>query len=423
MRNKRVLTPMALIASLGLLLSGCAGDSAQGEGEEDLGFEFGAPQNEIDELVSGLEPVTLTYQPSAGSPNATQAQATIAFQEEVEERSNGQITLDVVWGQAIAGYSEMIDALADGRVDIATYLPVYEPSDFPTYNAMAMSLSGLPTSSVVGEAVHLGVAAELGEQVEGIRLEMEEQGVVPITPVLPAGAYYGLCSSQDTSASDWSGNQARVGSSAHHAVFEDVGATPVSLEWVETFEALQRGTIDCTINQIHSAAEGGVPEVAPFILYTSDESALPARTVGAEIAGPGFLDLPVAYQQIVYDAAWVTGLAGLLNYTIDGKREGVEQAKSSGGAVVPFDEDMNNAIGEANQELLNSTRETGLLSDEVLDSIPDLAEKWENRIMELGYQDGGDLGDIDEWWEPGEVDFTELTEAIYTEVGMENRPQ
>ena len=133
--------------------------------------------------------------------------------------------------------------------------------------------------------------------------------------------------------------------------------------------------------------------------------------------------MPLAYQQIIYDARWVEGNANALNSSIDGIQQAVIQAKGAGGAVVPFDEEVDEAIGEANEELLASVRETGLVSDELLDSIPELGEKWENRVQELGYQDEGDFEELDEWWEPGEVDFTELTEAIYTEVGMENRPK
>lgn len=35
---------------------------------------------------------------------------------------------------------------------------------------------------------------------------------------MSAGAYYGLCTSEDTSTSDWAGNQTRVACAAHHEV-------------------------------------------------------------------------------------------------------------------------------------------------------------------------------------------------------------
>lgn len=215
----------------------------------------------------------------------------------------------------------------------------------------------------------------------------------------------------------------RVASTVHHEVVDNVDATPVSMEWVETFKALQRGTVDCSMAQLHSSAEGGVPEVAPYIIYSSDENSMSSRTVAAELAGPSFDALLVAYQQIIYDARWVEGNASALSSSIDGIQQAVIQAKGAGGAVIPFDEEVDQAIGEANEELLASVRETGLLSDELLDSIPDLAEKWESQVQDLGYQDAGDLEELDEWWKPGEVDFTELTEAIYTEVALENRPK
>lgn len=422
MKRLRRWHALPLAAILGLTLSGC-GETATEEGAGgDEGFEFGASQDEINEIISDLEPVTLTYQPSASSPDAVLAETALAFQEAVEERSNGQITLEMVWGQAVAGYSDLTDALADGRLDLATHLAVYEPDEFPTFDALSTSLSGVPTSPVVGEAVQVAVAAELGEQSESLREEFEAQGISAITPIRPSGVYYALCGSEDTSASDWSGNTTRVGSTAHHDIVEHIGATPVSIEWVEAFEALERGTIDCSVAQLGNSADGGIPEVASHIMYTSDENALPARTVNADLAGPSVEALPMAYQQIIYDSMWVDGVAGSLHSIIDGNQNAVEQAHNAQGSVVPFDDDVEEMISEANSELLSSARETGLLSDELLDSIPDLSDKWEERVQELGYEDQGTIEDLDEWWEPGSVDFTELTEDIYVEVGMDNRP-
>lgn len=115
-----------------LLVSGCAGavgtenGSAGGEG-----FAYGASQEDVDAVIDDLEPVTLVYQPSGSSPDTPAAVAGHAFAEEIEERSGGKISLDMVWGQAIAGYPEIDDALADGRVDISYHVPIYDPAAYP----------------------------------------------------------------------------------------------------------------------------------------------------------------------------------------------------------------------------------------------------------------------------------------------------
>ena len=87
----RKLAPLAIAASAALALSGCAGgagggSAGSGGGE---GFAFGASQEEVDAALADLEPVTLTYQPPAASPESIMAPAATAYQEYIEERSGG----------------------------------------------------------------------------------------------------------------------------------------------------------------------------------------------------------------------------------------------------------------------------------------------------------------------------------------------
>ena len=97
---------IAAIAAIGLVASGCAGSAGSsgggGAGGGD-GFEFGASQEEVDAVLEDLEPVEITYQAGAQSPQSVSARNGHGFKEYVEERSGGKITVDVVWGQAIAG--------------------------------------------------------------------------------------------------------------------------------------------------------------------------------------------------------------------------------------------------------------------------------------------------------------------------------
>src|SRR5699024_3024760 len=137
--------------------------------------------------------------------------------------------------------------------------------------AAATSLAGLPISPVVGEAVYNAVSADIGWQSEGLLDEYEAQGVVPLTPIVACGGYYSVCADPGSEPDDWSGRPIRVASTSHLGVVEALGASPVSMEYVEVFEALQRGTVNCTIAQLLPSAEGGLLEVAPHISYSSDE--------------------------------------------------------------------------------------------------------------------------------------------------------
>ena len=100
------IAALAAIASISLVAAGCAGSAGSAEdGGGGEGFEFGASQEEVDAVLADLDPVEITYQAGAQSPQSVSARNGHGFKEYVEERSGGKITVDIVWGQAIAGYS------------------------------------------------------------------------------------------------------------------------------------------------------------------------------------------------------------------------------------------------------------------------------------------------------------------------------
>ena len=108
---------VAAVASLALL-AGCAGSvGGDGSGSEDSageGFAYDASQDEIDAALADLDPVTIKFQPSSMSEKSILAPNGLDVKKAIEERSGGKITVDIVWGQAIAGYDAVDDALADG---------------------------------------------------------------------------------------------------------------------------------------------------------------------------------------------------------------------------------------------------------------------------------------------------------------------
>ncbi|SMY11885.1 hypothetical protein [Brevibacterium jeotgali] len=51
-----------------------------------------------------------------------------------------------------------------------------------------------------------------------------------------------------------------------------------------------------------------------------------------------------------------------------------------------------------------------------------LADKWTGIVEELGYTDDGGLTELDEWYEPGSIDFRPLGERLFTEAAEQHRP-
>jgi TRAP-type C4-dicarboxylate transport system substrate-binding protein len=414
---------LSTLAAAGLLLTACAGEAGNaGTDPEATGFEYGASQEEVNEVIADLEPVELTYQASAASPNSLMAAAAESYKDYIEERSNGQITLDVIYGQAIADYPEVYNALADGRLDLAYALPIYDPSDYPSFDAAATAMAGLPISPVAGEAIYNAVSMDIGWQNETLLQEYEAQGVTPLTPIVSSGGYYSVCAEEGVAFDDWNGRQIRVASTSHHGVVEAIGASPVSMEYVEVYEALQRGTVDCSFAQLIPSAEAGLLEVAPNIGYSSDDYSMSSRAVGAELAGSSFDSLPLAYQQIIFDASQARFAAGV-PLVASGNAESVRQVKEANGTIEQFDSETEETIGETNQQQLDAVIENGILGDDIGERVQEAADKWSATAEELGIEDQGSIEDLDEWWNADDYDFEALAQRVFEDSALAHRPE
>lgn len=420
-KSKKFLRLSAGAAAMLLVLAGCGDDSEEQGGETaDTGFAYDASQEEVNAIVDDLEPVTITFQAPAASQNSVMAPAGTVFKEMVEERSNGQITVEVIWGQAIAGYDEVHDALADGRLDVAYSLPIYQPDEFPALNDIGTAMAGLSSSPFVGEMVANAVGNELGWTSESLLNAYEEQGLVPLTPLAASGGYYSVCSDPLETAEDWNGMQARIASTAQSAQVSHLGGSPVSIEYTETFEALQRGTVDCTLGQLVPSAEAGLFEAAPHLGYTTDHSF--SRAPGAYLAGSSFQDLPVAYQQIIFDSNRLAA-AGGMQAVIDGNAEAIAQAKEEGGEIAPFADDVQQEIGSFSEELTQQAVENGHIDEDIVSIIAEQEEQWTADLEELGYTDEGDTADFDEWYDR-DTDYMDYAKATYeNSEAMNYRPE
>ncbi|GAA2006680.1 C4-dicarboxylate ABC transporter substrate-binding protein [Brevibacterium samyangense] len=409
----------ALLASAALTAcAGGVGDAAD-DGASGGGYAWGADQAAIDEAIADLEPVELVFQASATSPNSAIAESNIAYAEAIEEKSGGKISVEILYGHPIAGYAEIYDALADGRVDVSYTNPAYNPDLFPAFDDLVSLTSNLPESPMAGELVAVATLTEMAWNNENIRADFEAEGLYPLVPVNPPGAYFSLCNTPGSTLADWQGRQVRVGSATHDKLVSAMGGTPVSLEYVETYEALQRATIDCTMIVMSAALEQGYMEVAPNLTYTG-AGAIP-RVFGSMLAGQKVANLPLAYQQIVFDSWYDSHLLSLETIPTDNMRA-VEEATAKGGKVEKLAPDAVAKVEENRQASLDEVQSGGLLGDDVQGTMDSTIEKWQSTVAELGYEDGGELTDMDAWFDPETFDSTPYVDRLYDDVISAHRP-
>ena len=190
------------------------------------------------------------------------------------------------------------------------------------------------------------------------------------------------------------------------------------MEYTETFEALQRGTVDCTLGQLVPSAEAGIFEVAPHVGYMTETSI--SRSPGALLAGSGFEQLPLGYQQVIFDS-YADYYHGQMQTTVGGNAVAIGMAKEAGGEIEQFPEDFQQDIAEFSENKRAELAESGVAGGELQARVEESAEKWAAKAEELGFADDGTTEDFDEWYDE-ETEFRLLGEAIYEEVILPHRP-
>lgn len=404
------------------MLAGCAGSAGGTGGGSEAGgdgFAWDAPQDEVDAAIQDLEPVTLTLQAGGPTEDSISGRRTMDFINEVDERSGGKITIDPTWGMAISGYPEAVDATADGRVDISYDLVSYQPQRFPEASAIGVALGSVPYSPMVGEMVANSVATEMGWNDQALLDRYVGEGVTPLTPILGNGVYSLNCNSEINTAEELRGKQVRAGSAGQNDALTDFGAVPVSMEFTEAYEALQRHTIDCDLSPMSAKEISGVYQAAPHLAY-STESNWP-RFSGTYVIGPTYEQLPLAYQQILFDAA-ATMTSGSAQSYVDSNSEHVDDIASVDGSIEEFDDEFQEQMAEVLEGQINAEIEAGNLPEGTIEQVDELTDKWTQRVADLGFEDGGDMEELPEWYSADD-DWSAWAKDLWENSGaLDHRP-
>lgn len=411
----------SVLATAMLAVTGCAGSAGAGGGGQTggEGYEYGASQDEINEAIADLEPVKLTYQVGSPSENSVAGRRSMDYKKAVEEASNGQIEVEIIWGMAVAGYPEAVDAVVDGRVDISYHLVSYEPQRFPEASAIGTALGSVPYSPLVGAMVANAVGSKIGWNDQALLDRYEAEGVTVLSPILANGAYSLNCNSEINTAEVLKGKQVRAGSAPQSQALDHFGAVPTSLEFTEAFEALQRGTVDCDLAPMSAKEISGIYEAAPHLAYSTRANW--PRFSATYLAGQKFNDLPLAYKQIIFDAGG-TMVSGSTQSYVDSNAVHVADLASVDGTIDEFDDEFQDELGKFLIELQDASVEEGHLPEDIKDQVSDLTDKWTQRVADLGYEDEGSMEEMDDWYSADD-DWSAFAKDVYENTGaLDHRP-
>ncbi|NLU61898.1 C4-dicarboxylate ABC transporter substrate-binding protein [Rhodococcus sp. HNM0563] len=413
-----------LVTAGALLLAGCA-ETSSGGGDTNGGGEgvaFGATMEEYQAAFADVDPIVLHTQ-SPSTQGSTGGAFIDAYTSAVEEWSDGKITFDIAYSDAIAKSTEIDNAIVDGRLDIGQVLAVYEPQEFPATSAL-LDASVLSDQSVVTGVLQSNAwPADVALNTPEIVSEFEDKGMKLMLPAYNAGMNALFCSDKRVALPDYQGRSISVGSTAGNQQVSALGATPTSVAYTEAYEALQRGVIDCSMLSPAAAQIGGILEVAPQTVIDPEAGlAVPSGNMAMNL--DVWDSLPLVAQQLMWDRldAFMTG-------SIEGKIwpvtvDSVKDIQQYGGSIEPFADDARTAVQDANNKIVDAIAGNSGLSDGAgfVTSVRESADKWSQTITELGYTNETDYNGFATWYTPGKIDIAPYIERVYEEIYLPHRP-
>lgn len=422
-RSQRASALVALAMVGATALTACAesggSNSAGGDGD---GVDAGATMEEYQEAFADVDPIELRTQSPAPKGSVTGANVE-AYLNAVTEWSDGKITFDVAYSNAVAEPGESDKALVDGRLDLAQVLPIYNPSEYPANNALIEAGFISNHSPVAGVLQSNAWPNEVAFNTEEIMAEYEDHGMVPMVPIYNSGSNALFCSDKRTTLDDIKGITAASGGTAQSKQIEALGGEATSVPYPELFESLQRGVVDCTISSPTVGVLGGFIEEAPQVVL--DEEAGFALAPGAMAFSKSTWDtLPLVAQQLLWDRIDIFVETNLTGKIWPNTVDAVTKAKASGGGFFEFGDDARAALQGANEELLANLAKSKALEDPAgfVESMETSAEEWLATVGELGIQDEVGFNEFDTWYDESKVDVSAYTEKLMEEVFEPHRP-
>ncbi|MGO1182450.1 MAG: TRAP transporter substrate-binding protein DctP [Micrococcaceae bacterium] len=289
------------VISLGLVLSGCS-----------------ATQN--DEYVLHYS----TYSNATSDQSITMQR----WADRVDELTDGKVSVEFHYSQSLVDADESVQALLDGRVDLAQVGSMYAASDLSMFTA-----SELPFESQNPEA-QMKALQRLYNENAAYREDFDRQGVRQLFP-LPIGNAVLGSNSPIESVDDFRGKSIRSGGLISEILLAG-GANPVSMTATDVYESMERGVV----NGYTSLGMSNLPTfgLAGSTDYIADAGIGAYASSIVAINSDLYEDMPADYQDAVSQASEEALSMGIEELDREGQLA-CEQAREAGTEFHKWDDD------------------------------------------------------------------------------------
>ena len=387
--GRKSLSVVGVLCASALALSACS----PGGGPTPASPQGSAPTTSAPSTDEKIPPKQLTTA-LLFSPEHWQDEAVASYAEEVGRLTDGAIGFDFYYGDALLKAADISGGLRDGVADIGVTIFAYNPAEFPIGQWSSLLAHLQDPRPVAGVLQAVGTTLEWSLLNQEVLAEMDGQGLYPLTGrIMIAHTYALLCKNDVTSMADAKGLRVRAGGQPWAGELESLGMVPTVLATAETYEGLQRGVIDCSLNPPGDLKDLGLWDVATNVIEGPFSG---ASGFGLNMGKDAWEELSPAAQDAMREAlpAYFEALYG--GWVEEQYAFWVGSAER-GMTVHTMSDDMLGAIKSHQDQVVATLVEqapAGLADPQaLLDDYQRLNDKWLGIVEKLGYADQDNWAD------------------------------
>lgn len=314
---------IALVMTLCMLLALCAcGSTAPKSDPAPATQSTAQAEPEKKEEPAPKFEFKMSIAQGATDPTATYSQQ---FIDEVSEKTNGNVTIELHVGGELGSINEVNELIAQGAAMIN-----YTGSDgFTATNPELAILNSQYCLSDPDQMDKLMASDWYKGQIE----QLAEKGNVRLLTLnwFTGFRHFATKFSVETLA-DFSGKNMRVADSAAAIAFaKAIGTSPVVTTKNEVYTGMSNGMLDCFENPLNGILSGSYNEVADYVVLTKHLVSCGGICMNEQI----FQSMPEAYQQAILEAAVNAGLS-YKEYSLSSEAAARAALEEKGMTIVEF---------------------------------------------------------------------------------------
>lgn len=187
-------------------------------------------------------------------------QGAVAFQEKLEELSDGSMTVELYRNGTMGSLAEVAEAIQMGTVDVSPIVTTTLANFVPDLNVFDMPFL-MDDYEMAYSVLDGDVGSELAEALEANAFKVGGWWTM--------GFRNTTASKEINSVEDFKGLKIRTQSSdIQMAIFDALGASPAAISFSELFTALQQNTVDGQENPYVNILQSNIFEVNDYLIET-----------------------------------------------------------------------------------------------------------------------------------------------------------